>query len=162
MHKSKRKLAHLWAKFSLLSQRRAQCGVCAIFYILRLAAARGKCQNAKRFMLIFTQEQRGMPAQQISTSSGKLSQSFLSARQCVGKCLFRIRPSVIYGPITFNFTCGPPRAACKLLAHFHAGHVRGKKEKKKNLQKKINCKETRLIHTGRKCQLKPQQLFNKC
>lgn len=34
---------------------------------------------------------------------------FLLARQCVGKCLFRIRPSVIYGPITFNFTCGPPR-----------------------------------------------------
>lgn len=33
----------------------ASRGVCAIFYILRLAA-RGKCQNAKRFMLIFTQE----------------------------------------------------------------------------------------------------------
>lgn len=38
----------------VLTSLQAQCGVCAIFYILRLAA-RGKCQNAKRFMLIFTQ-----------------------------------------------------------------------------------------------------------
>lgn len=36
----------------------ASRGVCAIFYTLR-SAARGKCQNAKRFMLIFTQRAGG-------------------------------------------------------------------------------------------------------
>lgn len=91
----------------------ASRGVCAIFYTLR-SAARGKCQNAKRFMLIFTQreggDERGKGKRRMEGQRYPHQvENFLSqlASTVSVKCLFRIRPGVIYGPITFNFTCGP-------------------------------------------------------
>lgn len=49
----------------------------------------------------------------------------------VEKCLFRIWPGVIYGPITFNFTCGPIHRYANKFSHLLAGHVKIDKMKKK-------------------------------
>jgi len=63
----------------------------------------------KTFMLIST-HRSGEAGKWVElnppASSGKLSQAS-NVDTVSKKCLFRIWQSVIYGPITFNFTCGP-------------------------------------------------------
>jgi len=75
------------------------------------SAAPSTTESAKTFMLISTHRKGGGRSWAglalDSASSGKLSQYPNTVDTVSKKCLFRIWQSVIYGPITFNFTCGP-------------------------------------------------------